>query len=81
MMNTNVNPQAAQIIQKNEREMDYWFKIGYDHPFSRAICFEHGDDCTPDTECPLRHLCGQGHSDEEKEALAKELITTGKFEL
>ena len=74
---------VQQIISNNEKVMDglflYCRKQGYNNPFVHAICFEMGDDCTPDTECPLAHLCGKDPS--KVEELAKELITTGKFQL
>lgn len=78
------NLTTAEIIRINEKTMEGWFRYceGFKtpHPYTTAICCEFGDDCDPSTECPLAHLCDKGDQD-AKEALAKELITTGKFQL
>lgn len=78
------NLTTAEIIRINEKAMDGWFRYceahNYTHPFTAAICYEFGE-CDPDTDCPLARAGLCGGDQDAKEALAKELITTGKFQL
>ena len=74
----------AEIIKRNEQVMEGWFRYveryNGKHPYTTAICFEMGEDCTPETECPLAALCS-GNDADAKEALAKKLVLSGEFQL